>query len=269
MAKSMLSLLGMYQYDDTILDNLVLPAELEGKRSIIKDNLLLESAELEVLFTDFSMLKYAIGVWSQKELPVWRELYNTTQYEYNPIWNKDGTFRELETRDFAGTSNNTETRNRAGRSSNTETRNLAGTSSNTETRNLAGSETETGSGSDDTNNYVYGYNSETRARESDSETDTSYSRSNQSTQTGTVSDQGSSSDTGTITEQGNTSDTGTVAEEGNTSETGTIARERTEQGNIGLTSTQSLILEQRNVVEFNIMNRIIKDFIARFCILVY
>lgn len=245
MAKSMLSLLGMYEYDDTILDNLVLPEALEEKRSIIKDNLLLESAELEVLFPDFSMLKYAIGVWSQKELPVWQELYDTTQYEYNPIWNKDGTFTELETRNLAGTSNNTETRN------------LAGTSNNTETRNLAGSESDSGSGSDDTSNYVYGYNSETRARESDSETDTSYSRSNQSTQTGTIGNQGSSSETGTVTDQGNTSDTGT------------IRHDRTEQGNIGITSTQELIEKQRAVVEFNIMNRIIQDFIHRFCILVY
>lgn len=245
MAKSMLSLLGMYQYDNSILDNLVLPEALEEKRSVIKDNLLMESAELEVLFTDFAMLKYAIGVWSQKELPVWQELYDTTQYEYNPIWNKDGTYTELETRNLAGTSNNTETRN------------LTGSSSNTETRNLAGSESDSGSGSDDTSNYVYGYNSETRARESDSETDTSYSRSNQSTQTGTIGNQGSSSETGTVTDQGNTSDTGT------------IARERTEKGNIGITSTQELIEKQRAVVEFNIMDRIIKDFIARFCILVY
>lgn len=221
MAKSMLSLLGMYQYDDTILDNLVLPAELEGKRSIIKDNLLLESAELEVLFTDFSMLKYAIGVWSQKELPVWQELYETTQYKYNPIWNKDGTFNELETRDLNGYTNNTET------------------------RNLSGTSEDSGEGSATTEYDVFGYNSETAAHESKTTDKNSYSRSGESTQSGTITDQG------------------------NTSDAGTIKRERTEQGNIGVTSTQSLILEQRNVVEFNIMNRIIKDFIARFCILVY
>lgn len=245
MAKSTLSLLGIYNYDDTVLDDLALPPELENSRETIINNLLLESAELEILFPEPNTLRSAIKFWSRKCLPVWQELYDTTQYEYNPIWNKDGTFRELETRDLAGTSNNTETRN------------LTGSSSNTETRNLAGSESDSGSGSDDTSNYVYGYNSETRARESDSETDTSYSRSNQSTQTGTIGNQGSSSETGTVTDQGNTSDTGT------------IARERTEQGNIGITSTQELIEKQRAVVEFNIMDRIIKDFIARFCILVY
>lgn len=213
MAKSMLSLLGMYEYDNTILDNLVLPEAMEEKRSTIIDNLLLESAELEVLFPDFSMLKYAIGVWSQKELPVWQELYDTTQYEYNPIWNKDGTYTELETRDLAGL----------------------------ETRNLTGGSQDSGSGSSTTEYDVYGYNSETAAHESKTTESNTYSRTSSSTQGGTI----------------------------NQTDTGTVKRERSEQGNIGITSTQELIEKQRAVVEFNIMNRIIKDFIARFCILVY
>lgn len=213
MAKSMLSLLGMYQYDDTILDNLVLPTALEGKRSIIKDNLLLESAELEILFPDFSMLKYAIGVWSQKELPIWQELYDTTQYEYNPIWNKDGTYTELETRDLSGL----------------------------EYRNLKGTRQDNGGGSNTTEYDVYGYNSETAAHESKTSDTNGYTRTENSTQTGTIDN----------------------------TDTGTIKHERTEQGNIGVTSTQELIEKQRNVVEFNIINRIIKDFINRFCILVY
>ena len=245
MAQTMLSLLGMYQYDNSILDNLVLPEALESKRSIIKDNLLMESAELEVLFADFSMLKYAIGVWSQKELPVWQELYNSTQYEYNPIWNKDGTYTELETRDLTAHNNNVETRN------------FGGTDRSTETRNLAGSEEESGSGSDNNINYVYGYNSETRSKESETEDESSYERSNESTQTGTIINETNKTEAGTVTDQGSNTDQGT------------IKRERTEHGNIGITSTQELIEKQRAVVEFNIMNRIIQDFIKRFCILVY
>ena len=221
MAQTMLSLLGMYQYDNTILDNLVLPEALESKRSIIKDNLLIESAELEILLADFSMLKYAIGVWSQKELPVWQELYDTTQYEYNPIWNKDGTYTELETRDLTG-------HNRS-----------------VETRSLAGTSLENGTGSGSTEYDVYGYNSETAAHESQTTESNTYNRENNSTQSGTITDQGSNTDQGTV------------------------KRERTEQGNIGITSTQELIEKQRAVVEFNIMNRIIQDFIKRFCILVY
>ena len=245
MAHSILSLLGIYNYDDTILDDLALPPELEASRETIVNNLLLESAELEILFPDPVTLKTAVKFWSRKSLPVWQELYDTTQYEYNPIWNKDGTYTELETRDLAGK----ETRNLSG----TETRNLTGT----ETRNLAGGDQESGTGSGTTDNDVYGYNSETAAHESKVTEANTYSRTSSSTQTGTISN----TDTGTI----GSTDTGTI----DNTDTGTIKRERTEQGNIGITSTQELIERQRAVVDFNIMDRIIKDFISRFCILVY
>lgn len=261
MAQSTLSLLGLYNYDDTILNDLALPPALEEKRDIITGNLLLESAEMEILFPDPDVMRSAIKFWSRKCLPVWQELYDTTMYEYNPIWNKDGTFTELETRDLAGK----EIRNMSGEDRRTRNGNESRTQTVLETRNLAGSETEEGSGSTDTDNYVFGYNSETAAHESKSTEESDYSRENSSTQTGTINTANTDSINNTDTEVNNSSSAGTV----DNTDTGTIKRERTEQGNIGVTSTQSLILEQRNVVEFNIMDRIIKDFIARFCILVY
>lgn len=45
--------------------------------------------------------------------------------------------------------------------------------------------------------------------------------------------------------------------------------ERVEQGNIGVTSTQQLMKEEREVAEFNIYDRISADFRDRFCIQVY
>jgi hypothetical protein len=54
-----------------------------------------------------------------------------------------------------------------------------------------------------------------------------------------------------------------------TTDTGTINHERTEQGNIGLTSTQQLIKEEREVDQFNIYDYIINDFRQRFCLALY
>ena len=45
--------------------------------------------------------------------------------------------------------------------------------------------------------------------------------------------------------------------------------EHTEGGNIGVTSSQSLVLEQRNVALFNLYDQISDDFRSRFCIMVY
>ena len=40
-------------------------------------------------------------------------------------------------------------------------------------------------------------------------------------------------------------------------------------GNIGVTTTQQMIEEQRKIVKFNMMDYIIESFIKRFCLLVY
>lgn len=49
----------------------------------------------------------------------------------------------------------------------------------------------------------------------------------------------------------------------------TTTLERIEQGNIGVTSTQSLIQEQREVVQFNLYRVMIDSFKERFCVLTY
>lgn len=40
-------------------------------------------------------------------------------------------------------------------------------------------------------------------------------------------------------------------------------------GNVGVTTTQQMIEEQRSVVKFNIMDYIIESFIKRFCLMIY
>lgn len=52
-----------------------------------------------------------------------------------------------------------------------------------------------------------------------------------------------------------------------TTDKGTVTR--IEQGNIGLTSTQELIRQQRVVVEFTLIDQIVTEFKQRFCIMKY
>ena len=96
-----MSLLGLYNYDETIFDNLQLPEELDS--TILVDNLLMDAASLEVLYPDPLFLKEAIGRWSAKRVGVWEELYATTQYEYNPIDNYDRHEEWTETEEGSGT----------------------------------------------------------------------------------------------------------------------------------------------------------------------
>ena len=229
MLRSRLDLLGIYNFDNTVLDLLEVPEDEDGNELIdkdtLKDNLLMDTAEMEILYPDASFLKLAIGAWSKKQVPIWSELYASTQYKYNPIWNVDGTV--VEERDLAGTDYRTD--------------------DHTTERTHDDQMERTHDDSVTTDSSTYGYNSSIAAPTDKVE----------AAHDGTITD----AHTGTITD----TDTGTINHD--TTDTGSITTTR--QGNIGVTSTQSLIKEQRDVVQFNIMDYIINDFKKRFCLLVY
>jgi len=85
-----LSLLGLYNWDNSIFDNMVLPEDFtpDDKTTLI-NNLLMETAELEVIYTDPDFMKNAIEAWSSKEVYTWTRLYKAMLAEYSPIENFD------------------------------------------------------------------------------------------------------------------------------------------------------------------------------------
>lgn len=177
----MISINGLYIADPSIFDYFYLPTELEDSKQDIIDYICESCAELEIVYPDPNIMKNSIRIWSSRNLYKWTELYKTTQYEYNPIWNKDGTF--------------------------TETHNDTTTTNSTATRQTTGY---------NDNNFV------------DRDKDTIG---------------------------------GTVGVTGGYT--------RTERGNIGITSTQSLIAEQRDIVRFSIIEEITKDFRNYYCLMVW
>lgn len=94
------SVLGLYNWDDTIFDGLMLPAGLD--HDYIVKNLMLELADLSVIYTDPEFMKEAIRLWSFTKQDQWKRLYNALQEDYNPLWNKDANYSEKETRDLHG-----------------------------------------------------------------------------------------------------------------------------------------------------------------------
>ena len=190
-----LSVLGLYEWDHTIFDEMVLPAAMD--KDLLINNILIECAELEVLLPQPDILKKAIGFWSKAQIQVWNKLWETTQFDYNPIWNKDGVITEEENRDL------------------TSTRDLKSTEDGTDTMKRSA------------------YNASGFQNHDQTTMDHDY------TDTGTVRDGGK------------------------------ITRKRTEQGNIGITTTQQMIKEEREVDQFNMYDYIRRSFEERFCILVY
>lgn len=82
-----MSLLGLYNWDSTILDGLRVPKGVD--KSVLVNNLLRDCAELEVLYPQPDALKFLIREWSSERLPVWEKLARTLNFDYDPISNYD------------------------------------------------------------------------------------------------------------------------------------------------------------------------------------
>lgn len=117
-----LSIQGIYEYDNSVFDGFDSPSYTDDNnvvhtlnRDDVINNILLQCAELEVIYPSPSMMKFAIGVWSASNSRTWDKLYKSMFLDYNPIWNLDTNETETETneRDISRqhTGANNETRN--------------------------------------------------------------------------------------------------------------------------------------------------------------
>ena len=84
---AMLTIMGMYDYDNTIFDSLTLPEGLNKATAI--DEIVLECAELECLYPSVPFLKRAVGIWSATMQSSFSRVWSAMNLEYNPIENYD------------------------------------------------------------------------------------------------------------------------------------------------------------------------------------
>lgn len=171
----LLSITGLYEYDNTLFQGMQLPEGLDQEAVI--NEILLQCAELEIVYPNIDIMKLAITTWSLANQYTWQKLYDTMVVEYNPIWNVDA---------YVTIDRNT-------------------------------------SGSGNATDAVKGFNSNTWA-ESDK------------------------------------TDTSSEAEED-------VYERRT--GNIGVTTTQQMLEQERKIADFNMISYIAQSFKQRFCLLIY
>ena len=105
--RATLSILGLYQYDDTIFDDISLPTSVD--ENILIPNLLAECAELELIYPDWDFMKMMIDAWSEKELPTWERIAELAALEYNPIENYDRREDAVDTENRKRDTNRTDT----------------------------------------------------------------------------------------------------------------------------------------------------------------
>lgn len=231
--RSSLSVRGLYNWDNTLFDNMVLPTGVD--KDLLVTNILSELGELEVLYPDSDYMKKIIGYWSQKQLPTWTKLATTLSLEYDPLNSyKKHTVHEGEDSKHTDHSG-TDGRNITHEGSDSKHRENAEVKNSTET------------------NKVKAYNEAVN-----------YVDYKQDTITG--------NDTVDETESNENSfeRTDTTNKTFEQTDTGTNAFERTVTGNIGIYPSQRLLSEELDLREkYNIYDMIIKDFKLRFCLLLY
>lgn len=222
-----MTVLGLYQYDNTLFDELILPDGVDKENVVV--NILMETAEQEVLYPNMIVFKMAIRHWSRKNLPVWEKLKATTEFDYNPIHNYDRT----ETWEDVTNS----------------------------TRSTNGDETTGRSGSGETSSNANDGGSDTNEQEVSAYDSSSYQpREKNTTQYG---------HTNHVDENSSLEENGTRAYNEDEGRNETVTRQGHAEGNIGVTTTQQMIEAEREVVKFNIVDYIVNDFRRRFCLLIY
>lgn len=230
-----LSILGLYNYQPAIFDSLTIPTSVD--RETLIDNIIMEAAELELLFPNADILGRLIGNWSKTRLAAWNRMIGALDAEYNPIENSDRYEDHLEdyTRDLTESDN--------------YTRDLK--ESDNYTRNLTDSGNSNSSGS--TQNSRTGYNSgDLQVTDSSSSEDHS-----DETRSYTGSDERNKGYTG--------------GDNRNKGYTGGDTRHTVihTHGNIGVTTNQHMVEAELKLRQYDIYKLITNEFIDTFCIGVY
>lgn len=87
MSTAKLTLIGLYNNDNTLFDSLTLPAGID--KTVLVNNILLRSGDFEVLYADPDFLKPAISLWGQKWSRTFDKWQKALAVEYDPLYNYD------------------------------------------------------------------------------------------------------------------------------------------------------------------------------------
>lgn len=99
--KPRLSIMGLYNFDSTIFDGLIVPDGVSVDAVI--DEVVTESAPFDCLYPNADFFKRVLTRFSSQRLPIWQKLYNTTVLEYNPIENYDRIEERTSRENYANT----------------------------------------------------------------------------------------------------------------------------------------------------------------------
>lgn len=251
-----ITIVGLYNYDSTIFDEFYLPEGVD--KDIVINLIMLGFGGCESYIQDPNVLKVMIGWWSKSCKYAWDGLVKSTQFDYNPIENYDR--KEC----FHHKTDDVETLNESG------TEKFEKSGKTTEKRSGTNTVTESGtrktqeSGSRETVTSVSAYNSENWSNDrKEVTTPQGY------TETETPNITTTETPNITVETTPDTVDTRTPDIEHKTTRDNKTIDAGRAHGNIGVTTTQQMIEEERKVVQFSVEQYIADAFADKFIITVF
>lgn len=249
--QSKITLIGLYNFDNTLFDKLSFPAGID--RDLAINRILNKSEEFELVYSDFEYLKDRIGIWGEIWERTFTKWVNALSVEYDPLYNYDRKelYTDTRSRDYKDENSKDFTDN--------HTRNYEDSQSETSSsisNTVTGSET-----SSNTEQRVSAYD---EASYSDKQKETSGASTNQ-TGSGNASGNVSRDASSNEVSANNGNEKGTASGLSNE-----IAQHEAHlYGNIGVTTSQQMLRDELDIVTWNLYEHISDIFIEEFCILVF
>lgn len=249
--QSKITLIGMYNFDNTLFDKLSFPTGIDKNLAI--DRILNKSEEFELVYSDFDYLQDRIGIWGEIWEHTFKKWVDALSIEYDPLYNYDRKeiYTDTRSRDYKDENSKDFTDNH--------------------TRNYEDIQSETSSSS---SNTVTGSETSSNTEQKKSAYDESgYSDREQELAGATTNQTGSGNASGNIKRDNNANEVSA----NNGKEKGTASGLSNEvaqheahlYGNIGVTTSQQMLESELNIATWNLYEHISDIFIDEFCILIY
>lgn len=291
----LLSVIALYNYDNNILNGIepYLPIKPSDTTravdyypinfDILKNQILLRAGEMSLVYSEPNIFKLGLATWAAKNRVLWQNLYDTIFYNYDPLFSKirSYTLDRLTRDEKEGTKNTADnttdnTDKTDNRTTNT-TGNENGISNNSTNYGESGSKSSTENHTDTTTLAVQAFNDigqndwynkeKTTVTGNSSGNENTAKNSNENGFT-TNDDNYTQNIVDNLIGKINRAIVRKIDERLQETKNGTLKDIITETIK-GQKPYQELIILQREIVEFNLYDYIVDDFVKTFCVMIY
>lgn len=270
-----LSLIGLFNYDSTLFDNLTFPEGIE--KDIAVNEILMKSGEFELVYPSLDFMKSQITMWGRKHYRTFQKWLDALSIEYDPLYNYD-RHEEYSDEEHKGSNYKTEADYNEDKTVDLEDKRTA----DLETKRTPDLNEKTTYDTTDTTEQIDNATSERKV----SAYDSSNYEPSEKTETdngkvevgkgGTVDLDTTGSDTTTETGTDTTTHSGTDKTniKGKLSdvtgmENNFVTHNAHLYGNIGVTTSQQMLKDELVIQRWNIYEHIADIFVDEFCIQIY